>query len=1224
MTFRSASLFLIALFLFLISFGCSKQAELQWNLEDGYRWAELTLNGYGGDGFTKLSASQTGITFSNNVSDEAIAENRNYANGSGVAIGDIDGDQLPDIYFASTQGPNRLYKNLGNFEFEDITEQAGVSHDGYNSTGVVLTDINGDGHKDLLITSLSDSNSVYLNDGTGVFTLRENSGLGASNGAHSMTLADINGDELPDLYIANYRLTSVRDLYGPEELSLENTTTTIDGELKILPEFQEFYKVIEIEGSEFRQETGARDELYINNGDGSFRKADLSLHFPVNAEGNAGLFKDWGFTPLFKDITGNGLPDLYVTNDFWTPDRLWINQGDGIFHAAKDRAIVNQSFSSMGVDVTDINKDGEPDILVTEMLSGDHPLRLRQFSDYMGKYHGSTHHNRNSVYLNRGDTTFAQIAYLTGLEATGWSWATTFMDADLNGHDDLIVATGFYRDYLDMDAQREISERYSQMGEAMMEQGTEFLSFPELKLANKAYSNSGDLSFTDMSSAWGFDTEDISMGMAVGDLNNDGAPDLVFNRFNEMATVYKNMTSNPRIAVRLKGKAPNSDAIGAKVTLSGGPTRQQKQVTAGGLYLSGSDYQLVFAAVESNNNHTLEVEWSDGTQSTITDLVPNRIYEIDQSQINAKAQEPDSAGVTSPMFSNISDAISHTHHESSYNDFQRVQPLLPKELSRKGPAAAWMDYNGDGRDDLIITEGKGGQLQIFENRGNSQFVPADAANGLNSAPGDQVSLAGWETASGLTIAMGSSNYEQGNPAVASAYLNSFSNGITADRDSIPGVLSSTGPIAAADYDGNGSVDLFIGGHFLPGGYPRDASSRLFKNVDGSFQLDEQNSRLLEQAGLVNAALFADFTQNGSQDLLISTEWGPLILFENENGRFRDISSEKGLNRYNGWWNGIASGDFNNDGRLDFIALNIGTNSPYKVESGNSPRLYYADLNLNNRLDIVDSYYHGPSGGYVPRRKLLDFRSIPTILRNVSSHEEFSDATLNEIFNQDFSRVPYKEINTVHHLVFLNTGSGFDVRRLPAEAQFSTGYHVGVADVNNDGNEDLFMSQNSFEYPPSVVRQDAGRGLILLGDGTGSFSPLTGTESGIKMYGEQRGAAFSDFNADGKTDLAVTQNSGQTMLYVNQTETPGVRVRLNGPDQNKTAVGSGIRVVYENGTRGPLRTIQAGSGYRSQNSSTQVLGISDTPKAIEVTWFDGTTSEITFRTGRMTYTISYSQ
>lgn len=1221
MNFENATLRLYLIFLIIMGFGCSKQVELQWNQENGYRWAELSPGSAGGEGFKKLTPSETGITFSNNVKDETIADNRNFANGAGVAIGDIDGDGLSDIYFASTEGSNRLYKNLGNFEFKDITEQAGVAHEGYNSTGVVFADLNGDGSKDLLITSLSDGNSIYLNDGTGVFTFKSDSGLGESTGSHSITLADIDGDDRPDLYIANYRLISVRDLYGPDELSLENTTTTRNGRMQISPEFQEFYKVIEIDGQQFRQETGAVDELYLSRGNGSFEKADLKKHFPVNVEGDAGLFKDWGFTPHFADLTGNGLADLYVTNDFWTPDRLWINQGDGIFHASDEHSIINQSFSSMGVDVSDLDKNGEPDIVVTEMLSGDHARRIRQFSDYMGDYQGSTHHNHNSVYLNRGDTTFAQIAHLTGLEASGWSWATTFLDADLNGHEDLIVATGFYRDYLDMDAQREINQRYSQMGEAMIEQGTGFLSFPELKLANKVFANNGDLSFTDMSSSWGFTTEDISMGMATGDLNNDGAPDLVFNRFNETAVVYENRSENPRISIRLKGKKPNTDAIGARVTLTGGPVIQRKQVTSGGIYLSGSDYPLVFAADESNTNHVIEICWPDETISRIENASANRMYVVDQSQIAAEAfKAAKTAPAAPPMFRDISDVIDHTHHESSYNDFQRVQPLLPKQLSRKGPTAAWIDYNENGRDDLFITEGKGGQLQLFENKGNLQFTPADVFTSLPPAPGDQVSLAGWSAENGVTVAVGSSNYEQGNPTVASALLYSFNNDQLVKTDSISGILSSTGPVVAADYDGSGSVDLFAGGHFLPGGYPKDASSRLFKNENGSFRLDEQNSALLNNAGLVNAALFADFTQTGSPDLLISTEWGELKLFENSNGRLHDISAATGLDRYSGWWNGIASGDFNNDGLTDFVALNIGTNSPYKPSENGSLRLYYDDLNLNNRLDIVDSYYYEPAAGYVPRHKLLDFRSIPTILRNVRSHEEFSKATNDEIFNQDFSRIPFKQINTVHHLVFLNTGSGFETQRLPVEAQISTGYHAGTADFDNDGNEDLFISQNSFEYPPSVAKQDAGRGLILMGEGNGSFTPLSGTESGIKIYGEQRGAAFSDFNADGKTDLVVTQNGGQTKLFVNQTNKTGIRIRLSGPIKNKTAIGSAMRLIYKDGSMGPLRIIQAGSGYRSQNGTTQVLGFSKTPKFIEVTWFDGTSSLVDYVDGKLAYVI----
>lgn len=308
--------------------------------------------------------------------------------------------------------------------------------------------------------------------------------------------------------------------------------------------------------------------------------------------------------------------------------------------------------------------------------------------------------------------------------------------------------------------------------------------------------------------------------------------------------------------------------------------------------------------------------------------------------------------------------------------------------------------------------------------------------------------------------------------------------------------------------------------------------------------------------------------------------------------------------------------------MDIVALNTGLNSPYQTREQLAPRLYYDDITMNNQLDIVDSYYHREMDAYVPRRKLLDFRSIRTILQNVNSHREYSESSIDQIFGQSFNDVPYKELNTTKHMLFLNQGDRFEATPLPNEAQFSNGYHAGVADFNNDGNEDLFVSQNSFEFPEAVTRLDAGRGLVLLGDGKGGFDPLSGSSSGVKIYSEQRGAASGDFDNDGRTDIAVTQNNSATRLLKNNTEKKGIRIQLVGTNQNTDAIGSGIRLIYPDGSKGPLRIIQSGSGYRSQNSSTQVLGFQEEPKAIEILWFDGTTGQTDYKPGDMEYVISY--
>lgn len=1213
-------------------FSCNPSNELEWNQEDGYRWAEVNPGFWGSTGFSSIASTETNISFRNDVRDELKFQNRHYLNGSGVAVADVDGDGLQDIYFASIDGPNKLYKNLGNFRFEDITERAGLVHEGYNSTGVVFADVNADRYPDLFISSLSDGNSLYINNGNGNFRLKLDSGLGESRGAHTMALADINGDGLLDLYITNYKIQTARDIYSAKELSMDNTVEVIDGNLQVLPKFSDQFTIVETAEGAFRNEIGEPDELYLNRGEGRFEPAD-PLEYFFDEDGNSiGLTPDWGLTSTFRDVNGDNHPDLYVANDFWTPDRFWINQGDGTFERINRNGIRNMSFSSMGVDFSDINRDGHLDFVVTEMLSREHSSRLQQSSEFLPEYEGRTLHNRNSVYLNRGDSipNFAQIAHYSGLEATEWSWGTSFLDVDLDGFEDLIVATGFTNDYQDMDTQ--IAMYTADMSNN--ERGGDILRYPRLELKNQIFRNNGDLTFSDQSENWGFDSEDISMGMALADLDNDGDKDIIFNRLDNIASLYENRSNHSRIAVRLKGTSPNTQSIGAKVELIGGSLIQNKEIIAGGNYLSSSQKQVVFSAEDGKNDYSIKVIWPGGNYSLIEDVGANRIYEIDQESIVLHKIEAGSYSVNEnqPSFTDQSDKIDHIHQENSYDDF-RFSPLLPQKLSRFGPGAAWMDLNGDQVEELLVTASKDGRAAIFSKLENGNFsrVEVDPITGV--APGDQTSILGWSEENRSIVVIGSANYEQGNPAVPSAFVYSIDtdtgessvalNGdAISNAQEIPGILSTTGPIAAADYTGDGAIDLFIGGRFKPGEYPVNADSRLFRNNNGRFELDERNSRVLSNAGLVTDALFSDMTGNGEQDLLLATEWGTLRLFENRGARFVDITEEMGLSEYNGWWNGITVGDFTGNGLPDIVALNIGLNSAYQIHDNKPIRMYYDDFNWDGRLDILETYYSNEIGSYVPRRKLHDFESVPTILSNVSTHKEFAEASIEEIFDQSFNDVPFKEINTLKHMIFVNTGDEFKPKPLPTETQFSNGFYSGVADFNNDGYEDLFIGQNYFGFPKNTPRLDAGRGILLLGNGNANFESVSGNISGIKVYGEQRGAALGDFNKDGKTDLVVSQNNGQTKLFESKVNKEGIRVQLVGSSLNRSAVGSSIRLEYNGGEKGPARFIQAGGSYASQNSYTQVLGISGnkSPSAIEVSWADGTVQRVEFVEGKSDYRI----
>ncbi|MFH5885419.1 FG-GAP-like repeat-containing protein [Halalkalibaculum sp. DA3122] len=1199
----------------------------------GYRFEELTPAEEGQPGFRQLSSSDTNIDFTNRLTLEEIGENRHLMNGSGVAAGDIDGDGLVDLYFSALNGPNRLYKNMGGMEFRDITDQAGVAHEGYYSTGAVFADVNGDGHLDLLVTCFSKENALYINDGNGQFHRREDTALGEANGSTTMALADITGNGYLDLYIAKYKEKSVYDLYSSNQIEWNNILTEPLGNLskkyELAPPFDQHFKIHYEDGKVAgRYEIGEVDELYLNEG-GEFEKVsdtDLEEMF-LDQNGNfLGLQPDWGLTARFQDLDGDGLIDLYICNDFEAPDRLWMNQGNGRFKLIDWQKIRSLSNFSMAVDFSDINRDGYQDIFISEMLSTKHSKRLTQAGPEdpdeipIGDIESRPVYNRNSLLLQRRDHTYAQIAYYSNTEATDWSWATRFLDIDLDGYEDLLIATGYLWDALDIDAQIALHES----GQNIMDHYVEFMKkAPELKQPNRVLRNDGDLTFTDKTEDWAIGEEDVSQGMALADLDNDGDQDAIINRLNSPSVIYENVSSAPRIAVRLNGNPPNTQAIGARVELLGGPVpAQEEQLSAGGDYLSHSEPMAMFAAAP-DSNHTIRVSWPGGGQTVIDSVKANRVYEIDESSkqnvSNEKTEERESS--QSPVFREQSAYISHSHHEDTFPDFN-LQALMPTRLSQLGPGIAWLDINRDGRDDLLIASGKGGRMAVFQNSGDGSFDTVELGPATQTAPGDQTAIIGWRQGDQTKLVVGSSNLEQKGPEHPSAYIYTIDENGLVQSSAIPGVHSTTGPLAAADINEDGYPDLFVGGRLKPGIYPQSASSRLFINEGDSFRLDEQNSGLFENIGNVTGAVFADVTQNGRQDLLLSTEWGPLLLFKNNGGRFEEVTAEYGLDQYRGWWNGVAVGDFTNNGQPDIAAANIGENSVYQMELGQPLRMYYEDFNRDGRVDIIDSYAN-QQGDYVPRKKLLTYQQQELPFYKTTSHETFANATLDEILGGRLDDVPYKQINTLRSMVFINDGNSFEAKPLPPRAQFSMGFHPAVADFNNDGNEDLFLSQNFFAFPPQVSRLDAGRGLLLEGDGSGNFKPVAGSKSGIKVYGEQRGAGFADYNADGKVDLVVAQNGAQTKLYRNQAENRGYRVTLKGPDRNRDAVGSSLRLVYENGEKGPRRYVQSGAGYWSQGSFIQVLGAGSTGAAeIEIRWFDGTTQTVDLEDGKWDYAIDY--
>jgi hypothetical protein len=787
-----------------------------------------------------------------------------------------------------------------------------------------------------------------------------------------------------------------------------------------------------------------------------------------------------------------------------------------------------------------------------------------------------------------------------------------FLDVDLDGYEDLLITCGYGFDTQDRDA----DNRINALGPWPREQVPfKLLMYPRLPLPCVAFRNRGDLTFEEVSHAWGFDTVGYSHGMAAADLDGDGDLDVVVNHLNQAAGLYRNDSAAPRVAVRLKGRPPNTRGIGAKVNVfcapSAGapPARQSQEILSGGRYLSSDDSLRVFAAGRTPANLSLEVLWRSGQRSFLDAVQPNHLYEIQEPTpvSDASGSATQSSRLPPPpsppaLFTDVSHRLAHTHHEELFDDYAR-QPLLPFRLSQPGPGVSWFDVDDDGWEDLLVGSGRGGQLAVFRNDQRGQFERLLAPPFTQPVTRDQTTVLGLRQAGGRTLLLaGSSNYEDGLALGSVARTYDLSRRVVVDE--LPGAASSTGPLALGDVDADGDLDLFVGGRVIPGRYPEAASSRLFRNTDGRWELDEETSKRLEHVGLVQAALWADLTNDGWPELVLASHWGPIRLFQNDRGRLTDATSSWGLAELRGFWNSVSAGDFDADGRLDLVAGNWGRNTKYQARLQRPLQVYYGDLDGDGTMELIEAYEDAASGRVLPWRDLDSLALGLAFLRErFSTYRAFGQADVPALVRGYEERTSKLTVTTLDSLVFLNRGDRFEARPLPLEAQFAPVFGIAVNDFDGDGQEDLFLSQNFLPVEPMTSRYDGGAGLCLLNGGQAGFRALPPDQSGIRVFGDGRGAASADFNADGRPDLAVGVNSGATRLFLNQSGQPGLRVRLKGPPANPQGVGSVVRLRFDRGF-GPARSVQAGSGYCSQESAVLVLGQPSAPEAVEVRWPGG--------------------
>lgn len=1213
--------------------GCAGQSETPaWQEAPEGRWRALTVP-KGSPGFTQMDTRTTAIRFQNTASEKILLGNRMLAQGGGVSLGDVDGDGRPDVFLAMTEGCSALYRNAGNWRFEDITTTAGVGACDRHATGSAMADVDGDDDLDLVLVATTGPNAIYLNDGNGHFIERRDLGIDTvGRGATTVTMADVKGDGRLSLFIANYKPYSVDDTIPPQQRAFNQMVRqTAAKQYEVVPAHRRDYKLVvrpDMGGMRLTQRAEP-DEFYDNDGSGHFTRVPMTSSRFRDARGAplAEEFESFGLSAKFVDLNGDGAPDLYVANDFEDTDQLWYNDGMGNFRLADWTAQRQTSNSAMGVDVADVNGDGRMDLFETDMLSNDRRRLFTQMPTHtalpknVGEQSLQLQFQRNALFVNRGDGTFAEVSNAAGVQASGWSWGSMFLDVDLDGWQDILVANGHPWDIMDADVQEGLQNRLNDV--PWQRQRWEF---PPLKLKNVAYRNRGNLTFEDAGAAWRFGTEDdISHGIASADLDGDGDLDVVINRLGAPALVLRNDAPGARVAVQLRGVAPNTRAVGARVTLyNGSVPLQVREVVVGGLYLSHSDYTLSFA-MGTSDSARLVVDWRDGRRTEIPRVRANRLYEIAQQSAAARAGATSATrAADAPLFADATAQLGgHTHVENAFDDWDR-QYLLPFARSRLGPGISWYDVDRDGTEDLIVGTGKGGRLGIF--RSVRGIMTAQQAQGPVAAA-DFTSVLG-TTAHGVTsllagVATWELRDEREMVAQPAAVRIPVLRGTVAasEQSAVGSHAASTGPLALADYDNDGALDLFVGSRAMPLHYPAPVSSGLFRNVNGTYVHDTGNAAVLRDIGLVSSALFADVNGDGHADLVLAREWGSLVLLLNDGrGRLRPAGASWGLDQWTSLWNGVSVGDLNGDGKLDLVATSWGRNTGLLADSARPLVISYGMFGTGGEMEMLLGQQHTRAVGLAPLNSYARARmAVAGVVGRVNSFSAYADASVEAVVGPLMSSVKQSSVRTLDHMAFINRGTHFDAMPLPAEAQWTPAFAAPVADFDGDGAEDVFLAQNFFPTVVGMPRLDQGRSLLLRGDGAGALTPMAGQRSGLLVYGDQRGAAFADFNRDGRPDLAVSQNGDSTRLFENRGAKPGLRVRVVGPSGNPDGVGVQLRMVY-GATMGPVREVQSTGAYWSQNGAVQVLGLSNVPTAVWVRWPGGEVQRVAVPAGARELTV----
>jgi enediyne biosynthesis protein E4 len=1152
--------------------------------------------------FTLLDDEAIGVRFKGTRLTQEKLELQNYSSSLtdkkaayGVCAGDYDGDGLPDLFYTHPYGGHCLYRNLGEFQFEDVTEKAGLKEivAQHWAIGCCFVDHDGDGDLDLFVAGSGDPVLLFDNQGDGTFRERAKE-LGLPRDGSNVEMAfadyDLDGD------LDGFLVTNRSNGSAPPPQNLNVQAKFVNGEPVIGEKHREQLDVVAhpTKGIHLVR-AGEYDHLFRNDGN---KYVDVSEEVGIKGT-------DVGLSASWFDYDDDGRPDLYVANDFFGPDRLYHNQKDGRFVDVARQALPHTPWFSMGTDLADVNNDGLIDLMGSDMAGSDHYKSkvgmgdMEQASWFLTSSNPSQY-MRNALYLNTGKGRFLEAASLAGIANTDWTWSLKFADLDNDGWIDLFGTNGMTHDTSNSDLQAKVKALKSEK-----EKGLFWWNTPPKRDHNFAFRNLGNLRFVPTASEWGLNFNGVSYGASLADFDGDGDLDLAIASLEDPIRIYRNeSTKGHLVKIRLKGAKRNSHGIGAKVILETSEGQQVRYLTTCQGYASANEPIIHFGLGEATAIKRLTIRWPLGAVQTFENLPVDHylvVTEPDEARVEPQTTKP------KPWFVSSNALTAFKHQENSFDDF-KVQPLLPHQLSKLGPGMAWGDVDRDGDEDiflggasghgstLALNDGKGGftlskqvdfshrEMNVFEDMG-AVFLDADSDGDLD-----------------LYVASGGFD-PRPNPVYLRdrLYLNDGKGAFRIDLHATSDLRDSGGPVAAADFDRDGDLDLFVGGRVVKARYPTIPSSRLLRNDGGKFaDVSDTLAPGLRQTGMVTGAIWSDCDGDGWLDLLVTHEWGPVAVWKNNQGKLSNASEEAGTSDRLGWWTGIAAADVDGDGDMDYAVGNMGLNTKYHASKEKPYLLYFGDLDGSGVPRIVEACHEG--GSIFPvRGKSCSTRAMPSLGKKFINFHAFASATLPQIYAPNRLQGAQRlTINELSSGLLVNDGKGhLSFRPLPRLAQVSAVFGLAFHDWNADGRMDLAMAHNFYSTQPETGNLDGGLGMVLRGLGNGSFEPLRADRSGFILPGDAKALALTDVDGDARPDLIATVNSSAPRIFINKASTGrSLAIRLNGPKGNLRGVGSRVSLHLKSG-RIVVGEVHSGASYLTGSSTDLFFSISESDEIVSL-------------------------